>query len=281
MKLVVISSCSPANACLIDLVAQRHPVHHVFRVTWSRSGRNGPLWAKFARAPIGSTVGRVRRKFFEWMYERIELQAAWRLRDQGALPGISAPLTEIDALQINSPEFARVLSALEPDILLVSACPLLEPKVFEIPRIGTINVHRGIAPDYRGERTIFWPLYHREYDKIGVTLHEIDRGIDTGPVLGYGYPELSPGDSESSILAKCIGVAAELVGLSLEGALAERFQGKRQPASGKCYYRRDQRIWKELSFSIARSLGRRAIPARPRRIEMFIDQNQPALTSAT
>lgn len=276
MKLVVLSSCSPTNACLINLVAQRQPVRHVFRVTWSGSAAKDVQWAKFVRAPIGTIVGRVRRKFFERVHDRIELQAAQRLWDEGLPHSLSAPSTEIDARQINSQSFVRTLSALEPDVLLVSACPLLKRQVFEIPRLGTINLHRGIAPDYRGERTIFWPLYHREYDKIGVTLHQIDRGIDTGPVLGYGYPELCSEDSEASILAKSIKVAAELVNVSLSSAQADGFQGQRQAAIGRCYYRRDQRIWKEVSYAIAHSLGARAVPSRPGRIEMLIDQNQPA-----
>lgn len=275
MNLVVLSSCSPANACLINLVTRRHPVQHVFRVTWSTDGTSGSRWRKFVRAPVRSVVERVRRRFFERLYERIELQAAAQLLNQGTPPHFDVPTTDIDARQINSPTFQRTLRALAPDVLLVSACPLLMPETFEIPRLATINVHRGIAPHYRGERTIFWPLYHREFDKIGVTLHEIDRGIDTGPVLGYGFPALDADDTESSILAKSIKLAAELVSTSLESADTDGFHGTRQPPAGRCYYRRDQRIWKDLSYHIARALGLRPIPPRPERIEMLLNHCEP------
>ncbi len=269
MNLVVLSSCSPANACLINMISRRHVVRHVFRVRWSTTAARGSRWSKFVNSPIDSVVGRVRRRFFERLYERIEQRAAEQLQREGTPPHIEAPTTDIDARHINSESFARTLDTLDPDVLLVSACPLLKPEIFEIPRFGTINVHRGIAPYYRGERTIFWPLYFREFDKIGVTLHRIDRGIDTGPILGYGFPELQADDTESAILAKCMKVAAELVNLSLESAESRDLRGIRQTTAGRCFYRRDQRIWKELAYTVARSLGLRTIPSQPRRIEML------------
>lgn len=278
MNLVVLSSCSPANACLINLVARQHPVQHVFRVTWSAQGTSGSRWQKFIQSPVRGMIERVRRKFFERLYERIEIDAAEQLTREGTPPHFDLPTTDIDARQINSPAFQSALRALDPDVLLVSACPLLKPETFEIPRLATINVHRGIAPQYRGERTIFWPLYHRDFDHIGVTLHQIDRGIDTGPVLGYGYPALNSADTESTLLAKYITVAAQLASTSLETAETDGLLGTRQPAAGRCYYRRDQRIWKELSYRLARSLGLRSIPPRRERIEMLLNRREPALT---
>lgn len=280
MNLVVLSSCSPANACLINLIARRHPVQHVFRVTWSANPTSGSRWRKFAQSPVSSVVERVRRKFFERLYERIEIDAAERLTCEGTPPHLDLPTTDIDARQINSVAFQHTLRALEPDVLLVSACPLLKPETFEIPRLATINVHRGIAPHYRGERTIFWPLYQRDFDHVGVTLHQIDRGIDTGPVLGYGYPALSADDTESSLLAKCIKVAAQLANTSLETAETDGLLSTRQPTAGRCYYRRDQRIWKELAYRLERSLGLRSIPIRPERIEMLLTRREPAIVAS-
>ncbi|HVT28996.1 MAG TPA: formyl transferase, partial [Lacipirellulaceae bacterium] len=162
---------------------------------------------------------------------------------KGSSPSCDVPFSTVDHLSINTKEFANSLRALEPDILLVSACPLLKPEIFEIPKLGTINVHRGIAPKYRGDRTVFWPLYHQDFEHVGITLHLIDRGIDTGPVLAYGFPELCPGDTEATILAKSMEMAADLVGKLLMDAGPCRVNGVRQAASGRCFYYRDQRIW--------------------------------------
>jgi methionyl-tRNA formyltransferase len=279
MNLVVLSSCSPANACLINLIERQHGVRHVFRVNWTTATKQGTRLSKFVQSPVDSVVGLVRRKFFERIYDRIEQRAAEQLLSEGIPPRIAAPVTNIDARHINSPAFARALGALDPDALLVSACPLLKSEIFEIPRLGTINVHRGIAPFYRGERTIFWPLYYREFDKIGVTLHRVDSGTDTGPILGYGFPQLQANDTESSILAKCMKAAAELVNASLASAETSCLKGTRQTVAGKCFYRRDQRIWKDIYYLVAQSLGQRSIPEQPQRIELLHEHAESVLAS--
>lgn len=279
MNLVVLSSCSPVNACLINMIERQQGVQHVFRVTWSAAVEQGTRWSKFVQSPVGSVVGRVRRRFFEGLYDRIEQRAAEQLLSEGIPPRIAAPVTNVDARHINSPAFARMLSEFDPDVLLVSACPLLKPEIFEIPRLGTINVHRGIAPEYRGERTIFWPLYYREFDKLGVTLHRVDAGTDTGPILGHGFPALRASDTESTILANCMKVAAELVHVSLESAEATRLKGMRQSALGKCFYRRDQRIWKDVYYLVTQLLGQRSIPEQQQRIEMLQDHAEPVLAA--
>lgn len=272
MNLVVLSSCSPVNTCLINLVARRHPIRHAFRVVWDERESAESRWSKLARNPMDAVLNRLRRKFYDRYLAGIESQATRYIVDKGMPLNCDPPSSSIDRLRVNGKEFAQMLRATQPDILLVSGCPLLKPAIISIPRLGTINIHRGIAPAYRGERTIFWPLYNGDFDSIGVTLHLIDRGIDTGAVLGYGFPELAPRDTEASILAKSIEVAADLVGHALENAEAGRLAGVRQTAKGRCYYRREQRIWKDLRYLVSRAVGLRAIPRRPRRIEMLFER---------
>ena len=265
MNIVVLSTCTSPSAYLINAVAARHPIRHVFRVTWDEQPHRESRLAKFARAPIGSVVRTVRRKYFERVHNRTEALAASflpELTPAGNLP----PVTPIDRLQVNSARFAEELRALEPDVLLVTAGPILKPRIFEIPKLATINVHRGIAPAYRGERTLFWALYNNDLANLGVTLHRINRGIDTGPVLKYGYPALSAQDTEASITAKAMQLAAEMVGDALDEAAASGLEGATQPSAGRCYYSRDQRIWKEARFQILRLLGRQRIEPREQRI---------------
>ena len=132
-----------------------------------------------------------------------------------------------------------------------------KPEIFEIPRIATINVHRGIAPAYRGQRTIFWSLYFADFDHIGITVHLVDRGIDTGPILAHGFPDLHPGDSEATILAKDMELAAELVSNLLTAAKAGQLHGVRQTGDSRCFYNRDERVWKYLWYMFLRAVNRR------------------------
>jgi len=62
------------------------------------------------------------------------------------------------------------------------AAPILKASLFQIPRLGTLNLHKGKLPDYRGMPPAFWEFFNGELE-VGCTVHRIDGGLDTGPVL--------------------------------------------------------------------------------------------------
>jgi len=221
----------------------------------------------------------LRRRFHNWLDGRIESQAAHHLIAQGICASCNAPSSAIDQLQINTKEFAQSLQALETDVLVTSACPLLRPEIFEIPRLATINIHRGIAPAYRGQRTIFWPLYFQDFDHIGITLHMIDRGVDTGPILARGFPKLCPLDSQATILAKNMEMAADLLGKFLANTEAGQFHGVQQSGDGHHFRSRDDRIWMDLSYLFMRAIGRRPIPNRSASIELHCHRQRIGVES--
>lgn len=65
---------------------------------------------------------------------------------------------------------------------LVLGAPILGPSLFEIPRHGMLNVHGDVLPRFRGGMSVVWPIYEGVRE-AGFTIHQIDRGIDTGPIL--------------------------------------------------------------------------------------------------
>jgi methionyl-tRNA formyltransferase len=70
----------------------------------------------------------------------------------------------------------------KPDLGVALAAPILKPLLFEIPRLGTINLHKGKLPYYRGMPPAFWELYYDEKE-VGCTVHRVERGLDTGAIL--------------------------------------------------------------------------------------------------
>lgn len=98
----------------------------------------------------------------------------------------------------NSDEFKSWLKLLSPDILLVYQTPILSEEVFSIPKYGTINIHPSLLPKYRGPHPIFWMHYNYDLDS-GCTLHYIDKGIDTGPIIGQSHFKIIPGSTEKEI----------------------------------------------------------------------------------
>ena len=75
--------------------------------------------------------------------------------------------------------------ALDPDLGLIYGSPILKPELFEIPRLGTLGIHQGKVPEYRGNKTTFWAMYNGER-VAGVTIQKVNRGLDTGSIVKTG-----------------------------------------------------------------------------------------------
>lgn len=79
--------------------------------------------------------------------------------------------------------FLDTVRALAPDVLLVWSYPMVLPAgLIAIPAKGAFNLHSGKLPGYRGGHTMNWALINGETE-TAVTLHHLDAGIDTGPVV--------------------------------------------------------------------------------------------------
>src|SRR5580704_17973246 len=79
---------------------------------------------------------------------------------------------------INTLESVEVVSALQPDVILVFGTGIVGQKVLSLARTIALNMHTGISPYYRGCDCYFWPLYNRELNKLGATVHECVREVD-------------------------------------------------------------------------------------------------------
>jgi folate-dependent phosphoribosylglycinamide formyltransferase PurN len=75
--------------------------------------------------------------------------------------------------------------ALNPDLGLIYGSPILKPELFEIPSLGTLGIHHGKVPEYRGNKTTFWAMYNGER-VAGVTIQKVNKGLDTGSIIKTG-----------------------------------------------------------------------------------------------
>jgi len=79
-------------------------------------------------------------------------------------------------------EAMGLMRAAEADLGVVWGTNILKEYVFRIPRLGSINIHQGLAPYYRGGPPVFWELYNGERE-IGVTVHFVKSKVDTGEII--------------------------------------------------------------------------------------------------
>lgn len=68
------------------------------------------------------------------------------------------------------------------DLGILYGTNIIKESVFSIPKLGSINIHQGLAPIYRGGPTVFWELYNGEKE-IGITVHFVAPKVDTGDII--------------------------------------------------------------------------------------------------
>ena len=151
---------------------------------------------------------------------------AARADGAGILQLVQPPRPEAQA-------FADVLRALEPDIFVVWHYSMLLPEaVLRVPPRGAVNLHGGLLPDYRGPHVLQWAIANGERE-TGITLHYLDEGFDTGPVVAEARV---PIDADADAAAVAVALQAAGLGLLREhwSALAAGTAAAHpQPAGGR------------------------------------------------
>lgn len=136
----------------------------------------------------------------------------------------------------NSVECRQLLNRLKPDIVVVYGTLVLGRKLIEAAP-PMLNLHTGLSPSYRGSDTIFWPLHNGETDMMGVTVHRLDPGIDSGPILARGRPQIAATDGEDEIFAKSVILGVAL----LCRAVVRVFEGTAHPVEQRLDQGREYR----------------------------------------
>ncbi len=129
------------------------------------------------------------------------------------------------------PQTAAFLARLEADVACVVCFPRrIPPAILGLPRLGFLNLHPSLLPDYRGPSPLFWQL--RDGAPTGVTIHYMDEDFDTGPIAAQQAVALPDGISGPEANRLLTGAGMEL----LRGVLSNLAQGIGQrwpqPAGG-------------------------------------------------
>jgi len=128
-------------------------------------------------------------------------------------------------------EFERALRSLAPDLMLsFSHAMLLRPGVLSASRLGALNLHNGRLPQYRGANVINWAVINAE-KTASVTLHWMDQGLDTGPVIASACTPVSSLDTALTVRDRLVELGWELLDRHLPDALAGKAPGTAQDES--------------------------------------------------
>lgn len=142
--------------------------------------------------------------------------------------------------KINNEIYVEKIKKLKPDIIAVFGTSLLKEKIIDICPEKIINMHLGLSPYYRGSAANFWPLYDNKLEYVGVTIHFLDKGIDSGNIIHQGRPEIENGDNQHTIGCKTIIVGTQLMIKAIKKCVESKPKSFSQDKKrGKLYFRKD------------------------------------------
>jgi folate-dependent phosphoribosylglycinamide formyltransferase PurN len=116
----------------------------------------------------------------------------------------------------NAPDSIARLKEWSPDLIIFTGGNILRKQLLEVPRLGVLNAHLGLLPEVRGMSSPEWSLLNRV--PVGVTIHYVDTGIDTGPLLQRcEFPDVARCESLSDLRNRLIAFGLEKVAAVIAG----------------------------------------------------------------
>jgi len=135
--------------------------------------------------------------------------------------------------KLKNPEFLSVLKELKADIQIVVAFRMLPALVWDMPPMGTINLHGSLLPQYRGAAPINWAIINGE-KQTGVTTFRLLHEIDTGNILLQQSFDIDPTETAGEVHDRMKIIGADLllktIGELAKGILTEQSQ---EPVANK------------------------------------------------
>jgi len=122
----------------------------------------------------------------------------------------SKGLTVLQPANLKEVSFLNDLKNLKANLQIVVAFRMLPKVVWQMPALGTFNLHASLLPDYRGAAPINWAIINGEKE-TGVTTFFIDEKIDTGAVILQSKIDIHPTENAGELHDKLMHLGSELV----------------------------------------------------------------------
>jgi methionyl-tRNA formyltransferase len=136
---------------------------------------------------------------------------------------------------LKTPEGRAELEAWAPDLLVVVAYGLiLPPPVLSLPRLGCVNIHGSLLPRWRGAAPIQRAILAGDAE-TGVTIMQLDEGLDTGPMLLERRRPIHSHDTAGDLHDVLSELGAAALAEAVEGLASGTLKARPQPAAGATY----------------------------------------------
>lgn len=222
----------------------RSPLRH-FKLQLGHLKRNGIRWLWYQATRLPSRV----RKHVPAPVQAGE--PGWAATPQGLRSRPNLSLVTVEDL--HGAVARERLRAFAPDLGLALAAPILRPELFGAPKLGTVNLHKGKLPEFRGMPPAFWELWSGQ-PEVGCTVHWVDATLDTGDVVAKASLRVPRFPTVRGMQLQLDEAGVAMVAAALPDLLLGRGKRTPQAGSGTTHTRPTLRQVAELDHRLARRL---------------------------
>lgn len=143
----------------------------------------------------------------------------------------------IKVSSVNDNECIMAIKKINPDIIIVNGTRIISTKVLDSTSAIFINTHVGITPQYRGVHGGYWSLVCNDEKNCGVTIHKVDKGVDTGDIIYQNIITITKQDNFSTYPYLQYGVAIPLIKSALNDIINDNLRTfKKDNLKSNLYY---------------------------------------------
>jgi len=136
-------------------------------------------------------------------------------------------LSVLQPEKLRNPEFLSALKSFHANLQIVVAFRMLPEVVWNMPPMGTINVHGSLLPQYRGAAPINWAIINGEKE-TGVTTFKLQHDIDTGDILLQGRIPIGDDETAGQLHDRMKDIGAALLVKTVDGLLRDTLEERSQ-----------------------------------------------------
>jgi peptidoglycan/xylan/chitin deacetylase (PgdA/CDA1 family) len=246
-----IAHAAPETEWLIVVHAPPRGLVALVRGQWRNLRRHGLCWLPYQ-------ANELIRRFAHRATPRLPQEAPGYER---TLPALRGRVEVKKVVDIHSPETLAAVRAFAPSLGLSLAAPILRKPLYSIPALGTLNLHKGRVPDYRGMPPAFWEFWYDE-PCIGCTVHWVDEKLDTGDVVAEAAVPRDKYSTPRGMQLRLDEIGITLMQQAALDVLSGRANAQPQLPGGKTFRKPTLAQIRELDRRVARLEPRSDAPAK-------------------
>ena len=113
--------------------------------------------------------------------------------------------------KINSLKIYNLIDKFNPDLIILCATSIIKSRILNRFQNKIINFHAGLTQYYRGAGCNVWAIYYKEFEKIGITIHYVNRDLDDGGIIIQSRPKINFKDNSHTIGIKSYNLGYSLI----------------------------------------------------------------------